>query len=298
MIMASPQLEMRHLRLIVAVNRTRNLTRAAELLHISQPAASQCLKDLEAILQSPVFVRTKKQMILTKVGEEVLRAGNTILEEARKAETAVAKIVHGETGELRVGMHCILSWQWMPEVLNKMSQVFPRVKISVGNSRRYVSDLLERRWDVVITAVPINHPALIFSPLFSDEVVMVMHPENPLASKAKLELRDFNRARIISMASEDQDILLNKYLKPHGVKPDLFMTIEQPEGIKALVSRDFGISLLPKWSVETELKTMALCGVPITAEGMHVTWNAARLTTQASAPFHETFIQLCIAALG
>ncbi len=236
-------------------------------------------------------------MILTQAGEKVLQSGKIILLELREMENSLAKMVHGETGELRIGMHCVLSWRWLPKVVKQMEEAYPLVKISVGNAQRYVPELLDNKWDVIITAVPHDHPALYFSTLFSDEVVLVMHPDNPMALKKEVSPLDLDGARLISLAPQGKDILLNSYLTPAGVKPDLFMTVEQPEAIISLVSQGFGISVLPKWAVLKELKSGILMSVPFSKDGMQVTWNSVRLAADSYPSYHNEFLRLSSEAL-
>lgn len=91
-------LEVRHLRLIKTLTETENLTRAAEKLHVSQPALSQQLRELEDRLGVALFHRTRRKMVLTRMGGWVLQAAENILKELDRVERDIAKALHGETG--------------------------------------------------------------------------------------------------------------------------------------------------------------------------------------------------------
>ena len=115
-------LEIRHLKLIKTINETGNMTRAAEKLFLTQPALSHQLLDLEGKLEIPLFHRTKKKMILTQAGKMLLKSAEKVLLEIKQAEREISKMVHGETGVLRIGTTCVLSYKWLPNIMHQLQR--------------------------------------------------------------------------------------------------------------------------------------------------------------------------------
>ena len=87
-------IEIKHLKLVKAISETGNMTKAAQTLFLTQPALSHQLVDLEGKLETPLFHRTKKKMILTRAGEMLLKSAENVLLEITRAEREIGKIVH------------------------------------------------------------------------------------------------------------------------------------------------------------------------------------------------------------
>jgi len=293
-----PRIELRHLRVVKAISQTQNLTRAAEVLHVTQPAASQQLKELEEIVQTPLFVRTRKKMILTRAGEEILQPCARILDELENIESIAARMIHGDVGELRIGMHCVISYQWLPKILNQMQQAYPKVKLSTGNAHRIKKELLEKTWDIIITVIPLKSTALDAASLFSDEAVLVVHPDDPIVRKKKFSPQDLKGRKYISLTSSEMDTIYNTMIHPAGVQLEGFWTVEQPEAVLSLVRDGFGVTVFPKWALSQDLKAGRLAAVSLLPGGFQATWHAVRLRAGKYPLYHERFIGLCETAFS
>lgn len=296
--MSSSRIELRHLRVVRAISQAQNLTRAAELLHVTQPAASQQLKELEEIVQTQLFVRTRKKMILTQAGEEILWSCARILNELENLESSVANLIQGEIGALRIGMHCVISYQWLPKVLKQMQNTYPKVVLSMGNAHRIKKELLEKTWDIIITVIPMKSAALDLVPFFSDEIVLVVHPDDPLALKKLLSPQDLNGRKYISLTSSELDTLYKTIIYPANSQLEGFLTVEQPEAILSLVRDGFGVTAFPKWAVSSDLKAGRLAAISLMPGKFQATWYAARLKVEKYPSYHETFLGLCETAIA
>ena len=96
-------MELRHLRLVRTLEREGTLTAAARHLHLSQPALSHQLREVEEEMGTPLFQRARKRMLLTEVGRRVLEGAESILGEMESVEADVARLVSGEGATLRIG---------------------------------------------------------------------------------------------------------------------------------------------------------------------------------------------------
>jgi LysR family transcriptional regulator for metE and metH len=285
-------LEVRHLRLVKTLAETENLTRSAEKLHVSQPALSQQLKELEDRLGTALFHRTKKKMLLTQMGRWVLQAAENVLKELDRVERDIAKAVHGETGVLRIGVHCVLSYQWLPAVVSKFRDMYPQVELVLNNSHTFIRDLKSDTFDLVITGFPIEHPDLTHLKLFEDEVVVVSSPRHPMSAKKELRYADFEDITLISLVEKSKDVLYQYYLIPAGVRVRQFMTIEQPEAIVNLVRSDLGIALFPRWSVQKYLNNGELCASSFGQGGVRMEWRAVFLKSKQLPMYLQEFLTL------
>lgn len=286
-------LDIRHLRTVSAIADTKNLTRAAQKLFISQPAVSQQLKEIEQTLGITLFVRSRKEMEITRMGEEVLVAARNIFNELDEMNTRINRLENGEEGELKIGMFCPLSYQWIPGVLKKMQKSYPKVDLKIGNCHRPKKELFNKLWDVIIAAVPIDHPSLDHTTLFTDEIVLLVHPKEPVAQKESVTPGDLRGYRYLSLTSKDLDIPYKLLMTPGDAQPGAFMTVEQPEAIVTLVREGFGITIFPRWAVKSEIERKDIAAVPLTPAGVPLDWKAVYLKSMKKNPYFEDFINYC-----
>jgi LysR family transcriptional regulator for metE and metH len=236
---------------------------------VSQPALSQQLRELEDRLGTELFHRTRKKMILTRIGGWVLKAAEKVLEELNGLERDIGKAVHGEIGVLRIGTHCVLS-----------------------NSHTFIRDLKSDAFDLVITAFPIEHPEIDHRKLFEDEVVAVSSPRHPMSARRTVTEADFKDITLISLVEKSKDLLYQYYLTPAGVTIHRFMTIEQPEAIIDMVRSAFGVALFPRWSVQRFLGSGELCASSLGQGGVRMEWRAAFLKSKQFPLYQQDFLKL------
>lgn len=285
-------IEIRHLRLVKALSETENLTRAAKKLHVSQPALSQQLRELEDRLGVVLFDRTRRRMVLTRMGGWVLQAAENVLRELDLVERDIAKAVHGETGVMRIGVHCVLSYQWLPTIMRKFYDMYPHVELVLNNSHTFIRDLKSDAVDLVITAFPIDHSDIAYMSLFEDEIVVVSSPRHPMSARKTVREEDFGDVTIISLVEKTKDVLYQYYLGPAGIRIGQFMTIEQPEAIVDLVRSSFGVALFPRWSVQRFLNTGELCASSLGQGGVRLEWRALFLKSKQFSVYQQEFLKL------
>lgn len=286
------QLEIKHLKLITAIVKTRNLTKAASLLCLSQPAVSQQLRELENQLETPLFTRTRKKMILTDVGESILLSAKQILGELDALEHQIYKKLGSETGELKVGIHCAYSFKWIPDVIIKFNEVYPNVRLIVGNSWLTLKELSSKTWDIIITIYPYKHEAIKYSPLIEDEIAIIMNPNHSLADRKFLEATDFENEHYISLAQMENDMFLKAHLKAKGVEPKRFTTVGQAEAVIELVKRGSGLSIFPRWAIREHVKNGELAASRFSSKGLTITWLAAQLSSGNYPGYQEVFLDI------
>src|SRR5262252_6816760 len=126
-------MELRHLRYFVAVAELENVTRAAQKLHISQPALSQQIRDLEAELGFALLERSAKSVRLTEAGRTFVSEAKAVLERAEQAVKA-AREVATSGGELHVGYAPTLTARILPQTLRAFQTQFPKIRVRLHDS--------------------------------------------------------------------------------------------------------------------------------------------------------------------
>ncbi|HOS96452.1 MAG TPA: LysR family transcriptional regulator [Deltaproteobacteria bacterium] len=106
-----------------AITKSGSITRTADRLHLAQPAVSHQLAGIEELLGTALFTRTRKRMIPTRAGKMVLHAAETVLDELRRVELEISKLVHGEAFVLRIGTTCVFSRKWLTCILERDERI-------------------------------------------------------------------------------------------------------------------------------------------------------------------------------
>ena len=112
-------LEIKHFQLVAAIARTGSVTRAGDLLNLSQSALSHQLRDIEDRLTTPLFHRVGKRMVLTTAGDAVLRAATQVLDIVGRTEDDIRKAGKSSAGLLRITTQCYTCYHWLPGLLKE-----------------------------------------------------------------------------------------------------------------------------------------------------------------------------------
>jgi LysR family transcriptional regulator, regulator for metE and metH len=287
------QIEIKHLKMIRSIAETGNLTKSAESLFVTQSALSQQLKDIEAKLNVDLFARTRKKMILTATGKKLLTTAEKIIDTLEETELEIARIVSGDAGEFRVGTHCIFCYKWLPSVLSSFQQKFPNVTFELGTSTALVKDLEDKRFDVVIAAMPIESDSVDYTPLFSDRLMCIMSPDDPARAKPFVSLEDFKDICLITHAEKMNNGFYQRLLKPKGIEPARMMIISQPQAIQEMVAAGFGKAVVPGWAIQDAVESGQVVALPITRRGgIPITWGALSLKKGTAPVFQNEFIRM------
>ncbi|MCR9287531.1 LysR family transcriptional regulator [Saprospiraceae bacterium] len=286
-------MEIRHLRLVKTVAETKNLTKASRQLFLSQSALSHQLREIESTYKTQVFVRAKKQMLLTQAGTRLLETANIVLQELEKTENDITKLNGEEEGLLRLSTMCYTCYHWLSPTLKKYKQKYPNVQIEILPEATYstLEYLLNGTLDIALSSEKIDDPNLSFSPLFEDELLVVVSPNSPLAQRRRFLPKDFEGHNFIKCDIPDvHSDILNNYFKPNQVKPKKIIHLRLTEAIIEMVKAEMGISVLSKWSVQQYLDRGELAGIPL-AKMDKRTWYAVTLKNLKEPKYQTDFIE-------
>ncbi len=285
-------LEVKHLRMIQAIARSGNMTKAADRLFLSQSALSQQLKDIESKLGLDIFFRTSRKMILTATGNRLLETAKQIIDILDDAELEIAKIVSGDTGEFKVGTRCIFCYKWLPRVMGIFLEKFPNIDFEIGNSNDPVQELETKQYDLIITAGSTPNDTYTYSQLFKDQLVCILPPDHSLSTKPFLQLKDFQNLDLISHTEKAGNKFYQMLLNPNGIEPRRLMTVGQPQAIFEMVASGFGVGIFPQWAIKTQLSQARVIALPITQKGLPLSWYAVSLRNTSMPIFYQEFINI------
>ena len=270
-------LELRHLRLVWAVAEEHGLTPASERLHLTPSALSHQLRQVESLVGAPLFRRERKAMRLTGAGEIVFELATRALSAVADVEDRLARLRDGAAGTVRVSTHCYTGYHWLPAVMRAFRADHPEADVRIVGeaTTRPIEALLEREIDVAITTEVPTSSLLRTRPVLSDEIVLLVPPSHRLAGRARIEARDVADEHLILYASTpDQSAFCVDVLRPAGIRPRRYTSIQLTEGILEMVKAGLGVTALAEWSARPEVERGNLRAIRIGRRGFKRTWNA------------------------
>jgi len=184
--------EIRHLRSFVAVAEERNFTRAAERLHLAQPALSVQIRQLEERMGVRLVERTTRRVALTPAGEALLERARALLDGVASAVQQVQDTAAGRTGRLRVGLGATASLDLAPVALRAFAAAVPNADISVHDVRfdDPSGGVRDRTTDVAIVWTPLDETGLDLEPLSEEPRRVVLARDHRLADARRIAVDD------------------------------------------------------------------------------------------------------------
>jgi LysR family transcriptional regulator, benzoate and cis,cis-muconate-responsive activator of ben and cat genes len=245
-------MELRHLRYFVAVAETENVSRAALRLHVSQPAVSRQIRDLEEELDFKLFERTAKSIELTPAGKTFLKETRAVLERVDEAVKKARTAAKG-SGEVHVGYAPSLTARFLPQALRACQAALPnlRVKLHDLSSEEMAAGLRAGTLDVAITAYV---PGGIlrdfhFAELTRDDLCIAVAPSHRLASRKAVTRSDLVREPLITYTRKDYPEahkLLMSLFAGEKTKPHITEEHDSVSSLIAAVEAGTGIAVVAR----------------------------------------------------
>jgi DNA-binding transcriptional LysR family regulator len=242
--------ELRHLRYVTALAEELHFGRAARRLHLAQPALSQQIRSLEAIVGVPLFLRTSRSVVLTAAGEMfVARARRTLRDVAHDLEEA-RRIGRGETGSLNVGFIGSGMLGSLPAVLQRYRAEYPRVQLELHESftSRVVAGLLGGALDAGLLRDSDPHPELVTEILFSEPFIAALPADHPRANQRSISASALRDEPFVFYTRAAGALAWHKPLAlcgGAGFRPRVVQEATSWLSILQLISVGFGVSIAP-----------------------------------------------------
>ncbi|MFD2759826.1 LysR family transcriptional regulator [Lentibacillus juripiscarius] len=248
-----------HLHVFVTVAEKQNFSRAAEALHMTQPAVSQYIRTFEDNIGVRLLERTSKYVRLNKAGEMVYHHAKEIIGLYTRMQNLVDDLANKAGGPLSIGASYTFGEYVLPHIIAKMNEAYPDIRptVSIGNTAEIADAVKRHQLDVGIVEGHFKDEELLQTePFAEDDMVVVASPEHPLAasprrvSMEKLQEQTWILRELGSGTREAADTVFQKY----GISPTSVMNISSTQPIKEAVGAGLGISLLSQWAIQKELQ--------------------------------------------
>lgn len=254
------------LEVFAAVAEKKNFSRAAEELHMTQPAVSQYIQALEREIGTRLLERTNKYVKLNKAGEIVYDHAVEILGLYTKMQRLVDDLTNKTSGPLTIGASYTFGEYILPHVIARMLEQYPLVtpSISIGNTRDIAESVLRHQLDVGIVEGDFHHHQLVIEPFAEDIMHIVTAPSHKLARLEKVTPADLEHETwIVREKGSGTRTAADNMLDSLNISPKKMMEFGSLQIIKESVEAGLGVSLLSQWAIRKELamNTLKIVGV-------------------------------------
>ncbi len=254
----------RRLQVFHTVARLLSFTKAAEALHMTQPAVTFQVRQLEEYFNTRLFDRTHNRITLTEVGEKVYEYAEKIFEQYALMENAVKEMTGDINGILMIGASTTIAEYMLPTLLGDFKIKYPdvRIRLKVSNTDEIVSMVENNIIDLGVVEAPVNNKSLAVELCRLDELVAIVSPDHPLARKTDINPKELSKYPYISReeGSGTRDVIA-EYLAAEGLSIydlNIVMELGSSEAIKGAVTSGMGIAILSKAAIQKELQLNTL----------------------------------------
>lgn len=282
----------RQLRVFSEVARQLSFVRAAEALHLTPPAVTMQVKELEAQVGLPLFDRQGRRVSLTTAGEYLLVYARRLLATLKEADDAMARLKHVEAGELSLGFVGTAKY-FLPRLLVQFREEHPSIelRLQVGANREHLVDMLQQGdVDLAVMGRPPKELATRAEPFAAHPHVFVAPAGHPAARSGHLPASALGGWSLLAREpASGTRALMDRYFAAQRIEPRIAMEMPSNETIKQAVMAGMGLSFLSLHVLALELRTGLIELVP--AEGTPIVraWNIVHLQARVLSPAAEAF---------
>lgn len=286
-------LTLRQLQIFVVAARNLSYARAAEELHLSPPAVSMQLRQLEDNIGLPLFERIGRGVTLTDAGEMLVHHALRILGEIKDAESNLQALLGAEVGHISVGLVSTAKY-FMPKLLAQFSQENPGVEVhfTVGNRENLLQKLQDNAIDLAVmgrTSVEIDARA---DPLANHPYVVIGPADHPLRDARRFDLHELrDETFLLREEGSGSRRVAEEMFKNHLFQPARSISLGSNETIKQAVMAGMGVSLLSMHTLPLELKTGDLRILDVVGTPIERTWYVVHMNSKRLLPAGQQFRQ-------
>lgn len=242
-------MELRQLKYFITVAEELHFGRAAEALHLSQPALSKQIQALEDSLKVQLFERTKHWVKLTIAGQKFLETARRILHEVEEGIQVTRQVADGQIGRLRIGFTETTLFSLAPTIVRTYREQYPQVELILtsGGTEAQVEALRTHQIDVGFVYLPIREPSLSIHPLFEEVYIAGLPTTHRLARHRQIALQSLANEPLIFYPRSLAPVLYTNFVKcceQSGFVPNIVQEAELAQTRLGLAAAGVGITFV------------------------------------------------------
>lgn len=255
----------RRLQVFYTVAKLLSFTKAAETLHMTQPAVTFQVRQLEEHFNTRLFDRTHNRVTLTEAGRKSYEYAEDIFELYAEMENSIKELTGDVTGVLTLGASTTIAEYMLPSLLSGFTKQYPDIhlRLKVSNTEGIVSMVENSMIDLGIVEGPVTNKNLLVEICRNDHLVLIVPTDHELVGRASISMEDLLPYPFICReeGSGTREVIM-EYVNEMGLdKNNLNLSLElgSPESIKGAVEAGMGVSIVSNVTIEKELRLKSLC---------------------------------------
>ena len=256
---------MRQLQVFESVARHLSFTRAAEELHLTQPAVSMQVKQLESMIELPLFEQMGKKVHLTEAGHAMVRHSRTMMSHLSEIERDINSLKGVEGGQLKICIASTVNY-FATRLLSRFCEKYKKVHISleVINREELIRRLEANEPDLVLMGQPPEELDVEATAFMDNPLILIANPQHPLAGESNIKIdRLSEETFVMREPGSGTRSAMMRLFDEHGVKPKEGIQLSSNETIKQSVEAGLGLAVVSAHTVELELKAARLVSLDV-----------------------------------
>ena len=277
------------LRVFREVATQNSITKAAQVLHMTQPAVSMQVKQLEDQVGLPLIEVISKKLNLTEAGNLVLASAHKMKDELQFLRDSVTEFKGGMQGNLKIGA-VTTAQHFLPHLMGKFHHNHPAVKLALKIRNR--EEVLQRLYgnldDIAVLSQLPDDKRLIAEKILDDQLVLVA-PQS--STKTTQSLKNLNQSNwLIREAGSGTRMVMQRFFAEHHFTPKIAMELGSTESIIEAISAGIGISILPRSALPHDLDAKNLSIIALAESLPEHAWFAVHLKDKKLLPAARNFL--------
>ena len=281
-------------RIFYVVAETKNITKASELLNISQPAITKHIKNLEAGLGNTLFIRTKKGVILNEYGEKIylkIKQALTLIEESEKE---INNLTKEYKGTIKIGISTTLTKKYLLPLLKEFHKLYPNIIIDINTdpTKDLIKELKKGEVDLIISKFPKNIDLdLKYEILGKTKYIFVTNDKYKELKNKKVNIKDLtNYPLILQKTPSNSRNSVDNYFKENNIKIEPKMNIASSNLLVDFISLGYGIGYVTKLYIEEELISNKLFEIQTIPDTEYIEFGLITLKNNIMSSICNIFI--------
>ncbi|MBO8159221.1 LysR family transcriptional regulator [Thermosyntropha sp.] len=289
-----------HFEIIPIVAETKSFSKAAKLLHLSQPAISSKIKDIEDYYGLKLFHRTAQGVTLTEAGKIVNAYAVRFVNLHRAMDEELKQLLNLNSPSLTIGSSCTVGNYAMPSYIKLLKSRYPdiSIKLDISNTRGILDKLAKKEIDVAVIEGNIDNPNFAIHHITNIKLAFIASYDSKTVKKKEISIAEL-RSKPLVIREDGAAVrqIFENVLKEYGYKLDQFNIVTEMTSIhsvKAAVQDDIGISLVPEITIQREISNKLLKTIKVKDLDLKMDINLVHLKTENLSPQAQKFIDLML----
>lgn len=274
------------------VAQKKSITRASKELHMTQPAVSIQIKQLQDAIDLPLIEVVGRKLYLTEAGKYLYQTFQNVDRELESFDAAVSQLKGGLKGRLTISAASTAKY-FLPYLLGEFKKRYPEVDISlkVTNRNEVLQHLVQNEYDLaILTQVPENE-SIVAIPFLENQLVMCAAPQHHMVGKKNIAIRDLkNEPFLYRELGSGTRMVMEDYFKKHDIKTKPTMELGTNEAVKQAIMAGIGLSIISKLSLGNELYLNKIAILDIRNFPISTHWHIIYKTEKKISPVTQNFV--------